>query len=149
MSLYNMLHGVNPLAGLVLRVLGLDVSDIPRFRDAYYDGEHFIVLTRTGGPNRAAYEDGNRFMELVEGFLHTADWDRDNTYSLFTYSVPEKFSYLLESLGKYAETKTLDAKWDEVIASLQSGEKNPRVDRMVEQFTAIFKGLGQNLNDQQ
>lgn len=47
MSLYNMIHGVNPAAPVLLSILGINSSNIPRFRDCYWTGEHIAIYTRT------------------------------------------------------------------------------------------------------
>ena len=61
MSLYNMMHGFDHNATQVLANLDLLPKDIPRFRDAYPDPVKnvLVILTRTGGGNRADYEKEN------------------------------------------------------------------------------------------
>ncbi len=65
MSLYNLLHGRNPNAALLLAVLNLDGEDgkwpTGRFRDIYpnEDGSKIILYTRNGGGNRDCWHEGN------------------------------------------------------------------------------------------
>lgn len=115
MSLYNLLHGRNPLAPLYLAMLGLGVGSVPRFRDVYLwkqrDGNHGIAVhTRTGGGNRDFYEHEERcrdnYPEYFDGsdteptgpwnadlrrsplFVYDEDDDFDSTYATFYYRVP-------------------------------------------------------------
>lgn len=119
MSLYNLLFGTNPFAPVLLKLLGLELADIPRFRDAYLadEGATIAIHTRTGGGNRACecHEEWkaagapDRINADSEGALHYNDcwayrnWnltqhpnyrrdeddDFDNTYATFFFSVPE------------------------------------------------------------
>lgn len=95
MSLYNMLHGFEPTAAFVLRVLRVEPDRIGRFRDAYLtyaDDKQtpiMVVLTRTGGGNRPDYEDENAFLRRLDGFIDDQDDQFDSTFALFRYAVPE------------------------------------------------------------
>lgn len=61
MSLYNLMHGVNPNTAILLSVLGIDQPDgkwrSGRFRDISLnaDGSEIILFTRNGGGNRECY----------------------------------------------------------------------------------------------
>ena len=60
MSLYNMMFGVNQAAPVLLATLGLKLSDVGRFRDAWVektdDGQvRIAVYTRNGGGNRECW----------------------------------------------------------------------------------------------
>lgn len=55
MSLYNMIHGMNPMSDLLLAALGLTRDKVGRFRDCYWNGEHICVYTRNGGGNRECW----------------------------------------------------------------------------------------------
>lgn len=119
MSLYNLLHGMNPLADLYLAMLGLTRNDVPRFRDVYLyerkngEGYGIAVHTRTGGGNRDMYEHEeaarSNYPEYFDGsdteprgpwnadlrrsahFLYDEDDDFDCTYATFFYAVPPAF----------------------------------------------------------
>lgn len=114
MSLYNMVMGTSPVAGLCLALLGIDPKTAPRLRDAWLsdDGERIIVLTRTGGGNRSSYEEENSMMTQVEGFLADHDDIRDDTFAHFVYAAPEAHkadlkvaAEFLASIGKGAESR--------------------------------------------
>lgn len=93
MSLYAMVVGRHPLAGLLLERLGFEseaeVRRIPRLRDVYLYQDEIRVLTRTGGGNRDEYEEGNDWIRARPGFLR--DWDDpyDNTYAWWSFAWPE------------------------------------------------------------
>ena len=92
MSLYNMVIGYHPLAGILLGCLDYDnetVSTIPRFRDCYLFQDEIRLLTRTGGGNRQAYEEENEALRQREGFIR--DWDDafDATFAWWAYKWPE------------------------------------------------------------
>lgn len=109
-----MLFGVDNQHKAVLKCLGLDVDNVPRFRDAYYDdsGDRLVIYTRTGGGNRSYFESRetrianyeiddsdeeylkvpyNEDLRGVPGYIYDEDDDYDNTYAIFFYEVPEEF----------------------------------------------------------
>jgi hypothetical protein len=59
MSMYNALHGINPMADQLLACLGLTRADVGRFRDAYVSEGTIAVYTRNGGGNRECWCCGN------------------------------------------------------------------------------------------
>ena len=64
MSLYNQLFGVNPITPLLLKIVGVTLSEIPRFRDCHIDVDErgsasIVIYTRTGGGNDECNCDGN------------------------------------------------------------------------------------------
>lgn len=144
MSLYNMVHGTNPLAGLILAVLGVKPAEVPRFRDAYYNGSNLVILTRTGGGNREAYEEQNQKLTELHGYLTDADTAFDSTFAEFHYSVPDQFLYLLEYLNKYSQTKDLGTRWEEELEKIKNaGTDDPRVQRMVDVLAPVFRELSE------
>lgn len=93
MSLYNMMFGVCPIAGYVLQAIGLTPEEVPRLRDAYIagkDGEpdHLVVLTRSGGANRADYAEENEALRMVEGYLSDEDDEFDATFAVWRFAIP-------------------------------------------------------------
>jgi hypothetical protein len=98
MSLYNMIHGVNPCTFFILPMLGKHPDEYPRFRDCFtkdeehpeYDG-HIHVYTRTGGGNRESYGDENEEMQSMETFVADFDDSFDCTFASWVFSVPEKW----------------------------------------------------------
>lgn len=142
MSLYNMINGTNPLAPVVVSILGVDLQKVARMRDAYFNGDHFVILTRTGGGNRELYSEGNSYLESIQGFVVSEDTPNDPSYAIFKYEVPEKFAYLLEKLQAHAQRKTEGERWAEAIDRIKNATPDdPRVKRMIEVFKPIFDSL--------
>jgi hypothetical protein len=103
MSLYNMLHGYEPTAALVVSILAVDPRTFPRFRDAYLtylDATDttavMVVLTRTGASNRAAFSAENENMRQLPGYLDDADDEFDSTFALFRYALPDEYQKLAQ-----------------------------------------------------
>lgn len=147
MSLYNLVHGYNPLSGLVLAMLATSPEKIPRFRDAYFDGEHLCIHTRTGGGNRDYYETRggepcNDDLRALPGFVRDEDNDFDSTYATFYFTLPEPFTWF----KKWANDNGVVAaspseRWQEFFAKLNSGESDPRIDRVAEAMRPLFEAL--------
>jgi hypothetical protein len=96
-GLYNVLFGQHAKADELLAVLGVTPAQIPRYRSCYWDGEHIVIHTRTGGGNRDYYESKNADNEegpwnedlrKIPGFLHDEDDNFDETYADFYYEPP-------------------------------------------------------------
>lgn len=108
MSLYNMIHGVNPSVFFVLPMLGKHPDEYPRFRDCFlsdeahpeYDGK-ILVYTRVGGANRGQ-GCGEEELCLHPNFVATYDDSFDNTYGVYVFNVPERWKadYALIIQGK-------------------------------------------------
>lgn len=163
MSLYGAIFGKNPLSALVLEALGVGEADVPRFRDAYYDGEgnRLVIHTRTGGGNRDFYEHEDRCraeypeyftgenqpegpwnadLRKIPGFLYDADDDYDCTYADWYYSVPEAFAPIfseLKALGAGSEAKPAE-RWQSLLAGMREGEQTPDVKRALAVGEAIL-----------
>jgi hypothetical protein len=108
MSLYNMVHGVNPLAGVLLNSLDFGHGDIKRLRDAALynkdlkDGEYLIrIITRTGGPNRSAYQDSIDKLTTHPAFIRIEDDSYDSTYMYAFFRLPD---YILAGLKEAVKT---------------------------------------------
>lgn len=101
MSLYNMLHGFNRDARVVLAMLGLDQADIGRFRDAWIEpgGLTAVVMTRTGGGNRDGYRDANAALQSHPLYGSDADDDFDSTFAYFRFAVPTPLRDLFSRLA--------------------------------------------------
>lgn len=157
MSMYNMIHGVNPLTPVLLSILNTGVCAIPRFRDCYFDGEHIVIYTRTGGGNRDHYDepnadnpDGpwNSDLRELSGYLRDEDDDYDSTYASFYYSVPEQFGYLLDKLKSMAQKKTQSERWEAAIDRIKTaGADDPLVQRMTEAFSPVFEAIQKHLEE--
>lgn len=95
MSLYNMLNKVSPIAPSVIGALGMDYRTIPRFRDAFVrddgpDGLRFVILTRTGGNNRADYHDEIDAMHCHPDFIRDTDDPYDSTYAFLEFRISDE-----------------------------------------------------------
>lgn len=107
-GLYNAVGGYNAAAPFCLyQCLGVDSAAIPRFRDAWLsdDGKQITVFTRTGGGNRAEYEEDNARIATLPGYIDNCDDPFDSTYAHFHYAVPE---HRLKAAGVIAELMKLN-----------------------------------------
>lgn len=103
MSLYNIVMKTSPLAHIVLTMLALVPSSVPRIRDAYAsdDGHRIMVLTRSGGGNREHYKEKNDYMREHPQFVHDFDDAVDDTFALFVYDTPTKYLDDLSILTRF------------------------------------------------
>jgi len=136
MSLYNMLHGVNPTAFFILPMLGKHPDEYPRFRDCFIMDEdhpewnnHIHLYTRTGGGNREAYEDENDEIREIDGFVTDFDDAFDCTFATWIFKVPEKWKadFKLITTGKLSE-----------ISSEYKAELYKIYPKLTETFNEIF-----------
>src|SRR5262245_56174429 len=92
MSLYNMLHGVNPNAGALLAALELSPGDLDRPRDVsfgMYQGEVVVqVFCRYGGNNRESCPNSRLITHPL--FIADHDDDFDSMYAHFYLKLPEE-----------------------------------------------------------
>lgn len=157
MSFYNMVHGTNPLAGVLLRMMGVAPAQIPRFRDCYFDGEHIVIYTRTGGGNRDWYDEPNddnpngpwnSDLRALPGFVRDEDDDYDCTYASFFYKVPEQFTFLLDKLKSMAQGQTQAERWQAALERIKTaGPDDALVQRMTEAFEPLFRKIEEHLNN--
>lgn len=114
MSMYQMMHGVNPATFWFLPMMGKHPDDYPRFRDCFLvphqfklsdeglpwmsavddnsepDG-HLYILTRTGGGNRPDYQTYIDDMRAIPEYVEDRDDPFDSTYAHFKFRVPDKW----------------------------------------------------------
>lgn len=149
--MYNEIKKPNINAGIVVIMSGVDVNNIPRFRDAWFtnDGKNMIILTRTGGSNASKYESENEMMRNTNNYISDFDDDYDNTFRHFRYSVPEEISddvtevaHVTHKIGEGEETcgpsnilKLISGelpKFDqEFIKSIDHQKHMDRIDRII------------------
>ena len=98
MSLYNMLHGVNPCCFWILPMLGRHPDQYPRFRDCFLEDEErpqhngrIQVYTRAGGGNRDDYELEIIGLRSMETYVTDHDDSFDSTYATFVFEVPGRW----------------------------------------------------------
>jgi hypothetical protein len=140
MSLYNNIFGFGNSAALLLQILKLDIDNVPRFRDCYYDTEKELICihTRTGGGNRDFYENEedcrNNYPEYFSGdsseypcgpwnedlrnhklFKYDEDSSYDSTYANFYFKIPEE---LIEEFKKFPAGSTPEEKWELLFKNL-------------------------------
>lgn len=166
MSLYNVLFGKNPLSTIVLEALGTSEDAVPRFRDAYYDGEanRLVIHTRTGGGNRDFYdsEDAcrdsypeyfngdeppsgpwNSDLRSLPGFLYDRDDDFDCTYADWFYTVPAAFEPIFQTikeLGGGDDAKPAD-RWQSMLDGLRTGATTTETERALKVGETILSAL--------
>ena len=131
-GLYNVAMGWNQLAPVCLKMLNLEHTEVGRFRDAHLretdkEGAVIVVVTRTGGGNREAYEENNRRLQEHPEYLHDADDTYDNTYAEFVFKVPTQYAEDITALLKLhpeaAENRTLGQRFDEALERIKETMK--------------------------
>lgn len=135
MSMYSMVCGQNPVAGVLLSILGFNYKtageDIPRLRDVYVTREEnpsIVIFTRTGGGNRPDYDVS--ILTKNPNYLSDHDDVFDETYAHFKFSVPEKYRALIAEMNTLCEgcsaMWTPGQKFNAAMEELSgSGEKPP------------------------
>jgi len=158
MSMYNMIHGYNPLAGVLMKILDVTPNKIPRFRDCYFDGEHIVIYTRTGGGNREFYDEPNEDnkdgpwnsdLRQLPGYVRDGDDDFDSTYASFYFSVPEQFGYLVDKLKSMAQKETQSEKWEATLDRIKNASPDDSmVQRITEAFKPVFEEIAKATGEQ-
>lgn len=172
MSLYNLIHGHNPMAPLLLAVLGLKSGDVPRYRDCWWDGEHqrIAIHTRTGGGNRPFYDSEercrdnypeyfpedkpadhpsgpwNRDLRALPTFVYDEDDDYDSTYATFYFTVPEPMQWVIPHLT--AQDKTPGERWQQFMDKMRdpASAEDPQVKRALGAMEPLFQQITEALN---
>lgn len=123
-GLYNVVFGNDPNAELFLHMVGLtNFGKIPRFRDAFVHKEYIVIYTRTGGANRADYEEGIEYLRSSPQFSHDEDDSFDNTYALFYYTIPPAFKEGFDK-NKAALHRELPAvRWKQYLDNLRKNNE--------------------------
>jgi hypothetical protein len=163
MSLYNMMFGNNPLAGVTLGALNLSPNDIPRFRDAYYEADEnrLVIYTRTGGGNREYYgePDGydnadyegpfNSDLEAHPEYISDEDDDFDATYAYFYFNIPESFAPIFNTFKELGAGQDLNPteKFAKMIEDLQSGNTTPETERALEVGKSIVEQISKAIGN--
>lgn len=103
-----MLFGVNKEFPILLKMAGLKLGEIPRFRDCYLKDGLIVVYTRTGGGNRECYSDnddhsnclhtGNENMISKHNYLTDQDDEFDSTYAYFEFSPLPEYKELVAGM---------------------------------------------------
>lgn len=118
MSMYNLACGPNTISTVLLEMLGLLPTDIPRFRDCYIDDSCIVIYTRTGGGNREAYVTENASMQAHPLYIKDEDDAMDCTYANFFFSIPEEHKELIQKLVDNNLSITPAEKWELIFKQL-------------------------------
>ena len=117
MSLYNIVHGVNPNAEQLMNLLQLSPGDFGRFRDVYLDQGCIVVHTRCGGGNREDYEDVFDNAAMHPWYVRDEDCYFDCTYADIFFKIPEGETQTIATLVDDHVTPT--EKWDALFKALR------------------------------
>lgn len=143
MSLYNLLHGVNPNSALLLAIINVDQEGGPwhsgRFRDIYPndDGTQVILYTRNGGGNREHWNDDKEPGEDCNCtgctityhlpkhplYLEDNDDDFDSTYAYIHFSVPKEYADIVKGMATGEPPKTIHEKFTATMNEMQQMDK--------------------------
>ena len=147
MSFYNMIHGENKDADVLLALLGITRADVPRYRDCYWNGEEIAVYTRTGGGNREDYAAENDALTKLPTYLRDEDDDYDSTYATFYFSVSEELKPAVAHLK--ASDATPEQRWESFLNKLRSPESkdDPQVKRVMNAMTPLFEQLAGKIKE--
>jgi len=162
MSMYNALLGINPLAPLLLTMLGLKQEDVGRLRDCFLstkddngndvnDGLVSIcVYTRNGGGNRDDYQEVIDNLSKHPCYLMDKDDNFDSTYCSIFFKIPEEYMDKINSVFKDFGTtcpedvvpKRPHERFTQLMNKLTSGDmEDPQVKNALEMGKKIFSEL--------
>ncbi len=149
MSMYNLLHGVNPFAPILLKILDVDtIKKIPdidtdneektkkyvkecidkkiytsgRFRDIFLneEGTKITLYTRNGGGNRETYWYIFDILKTHPNFVKEFNDDFDCTYAYVEFTVPVQYLAYTRILAKKSgKPETVHEKFQKVIQEIQ------------------------------
>lgn len=160
MSLYNLLHGVDPASHVALAMLKLTKADVGRFRDTYFakdeDGVvRIFVYTRNGGGNREHWDGwgaddatgtpgkpagetcgcpgcviGHRLPKHPQ-YVRDYDDDFDCTYATIVFGIPPEFADF--PFDTVLASKTPAQAWADLFDKLSKGDvSDPKTQRAIE-----------------
>lgn len=122
MSLYSLAFGQNPIADVLLGVLGLKRDDVGRFRDAFVSGGEIAIYTRNGGGNRDEYQHVFDTLSGHQCYLRDEDDEFDCTYATIYFRFPEEFAEGLRAIDS-GEKFDPDARWAKLLDSLRAADE--------------------------
>lgn len=126
MSLYNILHGTNRIAPVLLAVLGIDQNggeyQSGRFRDIYLnaDGTQITLYTRNGGGNREEYQEVFDKLATHPCYVRDYDDDFDCTYAYVDFTIPEQCVALCKGFATGEDPKTIHEKFTATIDEMKA-----------------------------
>lgn len=91
MSMYNLVHGAHPTQVFALALIDKSSDDFPRYRDAMIadDWKSCLILTRTGGGNRAEYKKLIDELKTWPSYVCDDDCQFDATYAIFKFDIAQ------------------------------------------------------------
>jgi|SRR5271154_5135714 len=148
MSFYNLFLGEDFCSDLLLNILNIPKDSIPRYRDAYLNGENIVIYTRTGGGNRLYYDSldsckknypeyfngqyekpgnppeipkgpWNEFLRDHPCYLFDKDDELDCTYAKFHFKYPEEYIIPLKELEKEYKSLEPEEKFNKLMKSIK------------------------------
>lgn len=125
--MYEKVCNINPDAGRVLNLIGLDPTFLIeecRLRDVYLskDKTKVVIFTRIGGGNRKSYSASIKRLKNFKGYIRDYDDDFDNTYASFEYQIPS--NKLIEVVAFLSSSDTTTG-GEKLKQSLEKLEKDP------------------------
>jgi len=151
MSLYNLVHGVNSLAGYLLGLLGLSTTatSTGRFRDCYLQRNpngvlEIHVFTRNGGGNRPDFVAVTNALRAHPHLIRDADESHDSTYAVYVFGVPMQALTRLESLVAAEPTtipKSPSERFQEMLTKIQTQPDDPEVQRIKTALAPTFEAI--------
>ena len=125
--MYEMVCNINPDAGRVLNLIGLDPAFLIeecRLRDVYLskDRTKVVIFTKIGGGNRESYSASIKRLKNFKGYIRDYDDDFDNTYASFEYQIPS--NKLMEVVAFLSSSDTTTG-GEKLKQSLENLEKDP------------------------
>ena len=88
------------MAVAYLACLGLDMAEIPRFRDCYVKDDRVVIFTRTGGDNRPDYHTDLSPLYAHPCFVSDEDDPNDCTYAHLSFSFPAQYEAVLTKIAE-------------------------------------------------
>ena len=151
-NLYNIVHGTNRYAGLLLGMLGISPERVGRFRDCYLHraeaGELEILLyTRNGGGNRAEHEDVTRALRAHPLYLRDFDDSFDRTYAAYCFRIPPSGSggaeceRIAQTDPDHALPKSHEERWKAFEHKMNTTPDDPEVLRVLGAMTPTIERI--------
>jgi hypothetical protein len=143
MSMYNLVHGENPLAVILLACVRTHREGIARYRDAFLnaDGTKVHVLARIGGGNREGFQFAWDAIRNHPLYLSDKDDAFDSTYAWITFNVDEAYLPSTKPLATGKEPPSLRELTHDVLCNPQRVQQLLHDPRIRELMTKIMQTL--------
>jgi hypothetical protein len=148
MSLYNIVHGVNPFAGAWMMALQLKPISVGRFRDCYLqrsgDGLEIHVFTRNGGFNRSDYEAITAQLQAHKLYVRDFDEEFDSTYATYVFRVPEEILQYVAQIVQMNPEAVPDLpgkRFADFMQLMQTNPDDPQVQRVREAMRPTIEAI--------